>query len=75
MNYFEKRQHCVAPERHPGCQDHCSFYKEARAKLDADKSRANKYITVKYYMNESKAATQDSITKYLKRRPRRSQPK
>jgi hypothetical protein len=71
MNYFEKCQHCVPPDRHPGCQDHCQFYKEAREAFEADKARNNKYLSLKYYTNEQKAANMDSIAKYLKRRPRR----
>lgn len=70
-NYFEKCQHCVPPERHPGCQDHCPHYKEARAKYDADKARANKTITLKYYANEKLAEAKDNVAKYASRRPRR----
>ncbi len=71
MNYFEKCRHCVAPTRYPGCQDHCEHYKEARAKYDADKARANQSIALKYYINEKRIENQDGVVKYIKRRPKR----
>lgn len=71
VNYFEKCQHCKPPERHPGCQDHCGHYATAKAKFEADKAKANKYLSVKYYLNENKAANLDSMAKYIKRRPKR----
>lgn len=70
MNYFEKCQHCKPPERYPGCQDHCPHYKEARAKFDADKAKANKDIQLKYYANHKHAETVDGIAKYFRRRPK-----
>lgn len=75
MNYFEKCMHCVPPDRHPGCQDHCSHYKEARARYDADKAKENGQRSLKHYASAQKAATLDGIAKYTKRRPKRSQPK
>ena len=43
---FECCQKCVKPKRHPGCQDHCPEYKEARAEYDqakkADERRRGK---------------------------------
>ena len=71
-NYFEKCQHCVPPERHPGCQDHCGHYAEAKAKYEADKSKYNKNISLKNYCNERKAANQDGAAKYNKRRPKKA---
>lgn len=29
---------CVAPKRHPGCQDHCPEYKAERAEYDKRKA-------------------------------------
>ena len=70
-NYFEKCQHCVPPERHPGCQDHCPHYKEARAKYDADKARANSTKSVKDYINDIVTRNMDGVVKYNKRRPKK----
>ena len=70
-NYFEKCQHCVAPVRHPGCQDHCPHYAEARARFDADKAKANQTKSIKDYINDSLAVSTDGINKYRKRRPRK----
>lgn len=74
-NYFEKCHKCTPPMRHPGCQDHCKFYKEARAKFDADKARNNKDISVKYYISEQIAGSMDGVAKYAKRRPRNARHK
>ena len=70
-NYFEKCQHCVAPVRHPGCQDHCQYYKEARAKLEADKAKANATKSVKDYINDAMASNLNGVAKYYKRRPKK----
>lgn len=70
INYFEKCQHCVPPERHPGCQDHCEHYETAKARLEADKAKANKTIHLKYYINERQVDNKDGIAKYNKRRPK-----
>ena len=71
MNYFECCHGCVAPKRYPGCSGKCPEYKEARAKYDADKAKANEQIALKYYINEKSTETKDNITKYVRRRPRR----
>ena len=69
-NYFEKCQHCVPPERHPGCQDHCEHYATAKAKLEADKAEYNKTTQLKYYINEHRTENRDYAAKYNKRRPK-----
>lgn len=71
MNYFEKCRHCKPPIRHPGCQDHCDNYKEAKARRDADLEKQKAGIQMKYYLNERSAAVKDGIAKYAHKRPRR----
>lgn len=70
-NYFEECQKCVPPTRHPGCHATCPHYAEAKAKYDADKERANKTTTLKYYANEQNAKVKDNVAKYASRRPKR----
>lgn len=63
VNYFEKCQQCKPPTRHPGCQDHCQHYKEARSRFDADKERANADRGVDLYMKDSVNHNMDSLAK------------
>ena len=72
MNYFECCINCTPPKRYPGCSGSCPEYKEARARYDADKAKANKHISVKYYINERCADSIDGVAKYVRRRPKRS---
>lgn len=69
-NYFKDCQKCVPPERHPGCHAVCPRYAEGKAEYEADKARANKTITLKYYANEKRAEVDDIVAKYAKRRPK-----
>lgn len=62
-NYFEECQKCKPPVRYPGCQDHCRHYKEARAKFEADKAKANVDRGVKLYIYDSVNHTKDSQAK------------
>jgi hypothetical protein len=62
--------HCVPPERHPGCQDHCEHYKEARARYDADKAIRDRTKSVKDYINDNINRSMDGVVKYKKRRPK-----
>ena len=69
INYFERCQHCVPPERHPGCQDRCEHYAEAKAKYEADKVKLNGNVALRNYIKNHNAAHKDSTAKYKKRRP------
>ena len=75
VNYFEKCQHCVPPERHPGCHGSCQFYAEARARFEADKAKENKSREIRYYCIEKHGATLDGIAKYARKRPKNHRPK
>ena len=70
VNYFEECTKCVPPKRYPGCHSTCPDYAKGRAKLDADKARANKTISLKYYANERLYVNKDAVAKYARRRPR-----
>lgn len=39
MGFFDKCRDCVPPERYPGCQDHCAYGIEAKAKYEAAKEK------------------------------------
>lgn len=69
-NYFEKCQKCVPPERKPGCQDHCPYYKEAKERYEADKAKINETKTVKDYINAEINKNKQGVARYIKRRPK-----
>ena len=69
-NYFEKCQKCVPPERHPGCQDHCPYYAESKAKWDADKAKIEAGKELRYYLIQRGLQTNDNLVKYIKKRPK-----
>lgn len=71
INYFECCQHCVAPKRYPGCSGKCPEYKEARARLEADKERYRKQTMVDDYCNNKIYDSRDGLAKYRQRRPNR----
>lgn len=68
-NYFEKCQHCVPPERYPGCHDHCPHYAEAKAKWDADKAKQDADKEVRHYCLHKGQRANDGLVKYIHRRP------
>ena len=70
INYFEKCQYCVPPERHPGCQDHCPHYAEARARWDADKAKKDEGKDVWHYCHDRGLKSRDGVAKYIKKRPK-----
>lgn len=70
-NYFEKCQHCVPPERHPGCHGTCPYYAEAKARHDADKAKQEAGRDVWHYCHNKGKQTKDGVAKYIKRRPNR----
>ena len=72
MNYFECCHHCVAPKRYPGCSGSCPEYKEARARLDADKARERDRTALDLYYIKKIMDNSDGLAKYVKRRPRNS---
>ena len=41
-------RYCVAPERHPGCHDHCSKYIAEKAKHDADMAEQYRRRRIEY---------------------------
>lgn len=72
VNYFEKCMKCVPPERKSGCQDHCPHYAEGRARLEADKAKANVGRDIKYYINDRLNNRKDASAKYAKKQSLRS---
>ena len=39
MSHFARCRKCVTPERHPGCQETCRHYLEAKEKYEQEKAR------------------------------------
>ena len=37
MSHFARCRKCVTPERHPGCQETCRHYLEAKEKYEQEK--------------------------------------
>ena len=68
-NYFEKCQHCVPPERHPGCHATCPHYAEAKAKYNSDKAIKDKDKDVWHYCHHKGMQSKDGVAKYIKKRP------
>lgn len=68
-NYFERCQHCIPPERHPGCHGTCHHYAEARAKWDADKAKQDEGKELRHYFLNKGQQSNDGLVKYIKKRP------
>ncbi len=48
MGVFDHCRHCLPPTRHPGCQDHCEYYKADHEKREAERAAEQKETRDRY---------------------------
>ena len=62
---------CVAPERYPGCHDHCPKYAEDKARHDAEKAEIDRLKYIEAGLTAQTLAGVNRARKAMRRMKRR----
>ena len=68
---FEECYECVAPKRHPGCQDHCPGYAKGLARHNKRKAAENADREVRMYVQDIYAKNKAADAKRKQKQGRR----